>query len=71
VGTGGPFSGVKARPGRDADHLPPFIAEVKNEYGACMVVAGQLYLLLLLLLLLSFLVIGFLSSLVLLLLSQW
>jgi hypothetical protein len=23
MGTGGPFSGVKARPGRDADHSPP------------------------------------------------
>jgi hypothetical protein len=23
VGTGGPFSGAKARPGRDADHSPP------------------------------------------------
>jgi hypothetical protein len=24
VGTGGPFPGGKARPGRDADHSPPF-----------------------------------------------
>jgi hypothetical protein len=23
MGTGGPFSGGKARPGRDADHSPP------------------------------------------------
>jgi hypothetical protein len=23
MGTGGPFPGVKARPGRDADHSPP------------------------------------------------
>jgi hypothetical protein len=28
---GGPFSGGKARPGRDADHSPPSSAEVKNE----------------------------------------
>jgi hypothetical protein len=31
VGTGAPFPGGKARPGRDADHLPPSSAEVKNE----------------------------------------
>jgi hypothetical protein len=31
VGTGGPFPGVKARPGRDADHSPPSSAEVVNE----------------------------------------
>jgi hypothetical protein len=31
MGTGGSFSGGKARPGRDADHLPPSSAEVKNE----------------------------------------
>jgi hypothetical protein len=31
MGTGGPFPGSKARPGRDADHSPPSIAEVKNE----------------------------------------
>jgi hypothetical protein len=31
VGTGGPFSGGKARPGRDADHSPPSSAEVVNE----------------------------------------
>jgi len=30
VGTGGPFSGGKARPGRDADHSPPSSAEVVN-----------------------------------------
>jgi hypothetical protein len=30
--TGGPFSGGKARPGRDADHSPPSSAEVVNEY---------------------------------------
>jgi hypothetical protein len=29
--TGGPFSGGKARPGRDADHSPPSSAEVVNE----------------------------------------
>jgi hypothetical protein len=31
VGTGGPFPGGKARPGRDADHSPPSSAEVKTE----------------------------------------
>jgi hypothetical protein len=31
VGTGGPFPGGKARPGRDADHSPPSSAEVENE----------------------------------------
>jgi hypothetical protein len=31
MGTGGPFPGVKARPGRDADHSPPSSAEVDNE----------------------------------------
>jgi hypothetical protein len=31
MGTGGPFPGAKARPGRDADHSPPSSAEVKNE----------------------------------------
>jgi hypothetical protein len=31
MGTGGPFLGGKARPGRDADHSPPSSAEVKNE----------------------------------------
>jgi hypothetical protein len=29
--TGGPFPGVKARPGRDADPSPPSSPEVKNE----------------------------------------
>jgi hypothetical protein len=29
--TGDPFPGRKARPGRDADHLPPSSAEVMNE----------------------------------------
>jgi hypothetical protein len=28
MGTGGPFPGGKARPGRDADHSPSFSAEV-------------------------------------------
>jgi hypothetical protein len=28
VGTGGPFPGYKARPGRDADHSPPSSIEV-------------------------------------------
>jgi hypothetical protein len=32
MGTGGgPFSGGKARPGRNADHSPPSSAEVENE----------------------------------------
>jgi hypothetical protein len=31
LGTGGPFPGGKARPGRDADHSPPSNTEVKNE----------------------------------------
>jgi hypothetical protein len=31
VGTGGPFPGAKARPGRDTDHSPPSSAEVENE----------------------------------------
>jgi hypothetical protein len=31
MGTGGPFSGAKTRPGRDADHAPPFRAEAENE----------------------------------------
>jgi hypothetical protein len=31
MGTGGPFPGAKARPGRDADHSPPSSAEVENK----------------------------------------
>jgi hypothetical protein len=31
MGTGGPFPGAKARPGRDADHSPPSTVEVMNE----------------------------------------
>jgi hypothetical protein len=31
VGTGGSFPGTKAWPGHDADHSPPYSAEVKNE----------------------------------------
>jgi hypothetical protein len=31
MGTGGPFPGGKARPGRDADHSLSSTAEVKNE----------------------------------------
>jgi hypothetical protein len=31
MGTGGPFPGGKARPGRDADHSPPSSAEVEND----------------------------------------
>jgi hypothetical protein len=32
MGTGGPFPWAKARPGRDADHSHPSIAELGNEY---------------------------------------
>jgi hypothetical protein len=32
MGTGSPFPGGKARPGRDADHSPPFSVQVKNEW---------------------------------------
>jgi hypothetical protein len=31
MGTGDPFPGDKAQPGRDADHSPPSSAEVVNE----------------------------------------
>jgi hypothetical protein len=31
MGSGGPFPGGKARPGRDADHSPQSSAEVKYE----------------------------------------
>jgi hypothetical protein len=31
MGTGGPFPGGTARPGRNADHSPPSSAEVVNE----------------------------------------
>jgi hypothetical protein len=31
MGTGGPFPGDKARPGREADHSPQSSAEVENE----------------------------------------
>jgi hypothetical protein len=31
MGTGGPFPGGKARPGRDSDHSPPSSAEVVKE----------------------------------------
>jgi hypothetical protein len=31
MGTEGPFTGGKARPGRDANHSPPSSAEVVNE----------------------------------------
>jgi hypothetical protein len=30
MGTGGPFPGGKARPGRDADHSPPSNAQFSN-----------------------------------------
>jgi hypothetical protein len=31
--TVGPFPAAKARSGRDADHSPPYNAEVENEYS--------------------------------------
>jgi hypothetical protein len=31
MGTGGPFPGAKSRPGCNADHSPPSIADVVNE----------------------------------------
>jgi hypothetical protein len=31
MGTGGPFPGAKARPGRDSDHSSSSSAEVENE----------------------------------------
>jgi hypothetical protein len=31
MGTGGPFPGAKARPGRDADHSSPSNAEIVKE----------------------------------------
>jgi hypothetical protein len=51
MGTGGPFPGGKARPGRDADHSPPSSAEVKYEQELYLLsphvpprrVAGQLH----------------------------
>jgi hypothetical protein len=54
MGTGGPFPGGKARPGRDADHSPPSSAEVVNEWKLYVLspqapswcVAGLLYFLL-------------------------
>jgi hypothetical protein len=57
MGTGGPFPGGKARPGRDADHSPPSSAEFENVQELYLLspqappwcVAGLLYFLLLLL----------------------
>jgi hypothetical protein len=51
MGTGGPFLGGKARPGRDADHSPISSAEVVNEQELYLLspqapqwrVAGLLY----------------------------
>jgi hypothetical protein len=34
MGTGGPFPGVKARPGRDADHSPPIYCRGREWVGA-------------------------------------
>jgi hypothetical protein len=31
MGTGGPFPGAKAQPGRDPDHSPPSSAKVENQ----------------------------------------
>jgi hypothetical protein len=53
MGTGGPFPGSKARPGRNADHSPPSSAEVKNEQELYLLsphvpprhVSGSLYIL--------------------------
>jgi hypothetical protein len=58
MGTGGPFPGDKARPGRDADHSPPSSAKVENEWELYLLsllhlhryVLGLLYLYLLLML---------------------
>jgi hypothetical protein len=55
MGTGGPFPGGKARPGRDADHSPASSVEVKNEQELYLFsphappwrIAGSLYLYLL------------------------
>jgi hypothetical protein len=52
MGTGGPFPGGKAWPGRDANHSPPSSAEVKNEQELYLLsphapqwrIAGSLYL---------------------------
>jgi hypothetical protein len=51
MGTGVLSQGVKAQPGRDADHSPPSSAEVENEYELYLLspqappwrVAGLLY----------------------------
>jgi hypothetical protein len=51
MGTGGPFPGSKARPGRDADHSPHLVpwsrmsrSCIPPPLTACMAVAGQLFL---------------------------
>jgi hypothetical protein len=41
MGTGGPFPGGKARPGRDADHSPLSSAEVKNDPSTSMAGSGS------------------------------
>jgi hypothetical protein len=43
MGTEGPFPGNKARPGRDADHSPPFSAEVVNEYELYLLTPKRLH----------------------------
>jgi hypothetical protein len=37
MGTGGSFPGGKAQPGRDADHLSPSSAEVKEWEGLYLI----------------------------------
>jgi hypothetical protein len=46
MGTEGPFPGAKARPGRDADHSPPFSAEVEMS-SAFVVCSGTAFFLVL------------------------
>jgi hypothetical protein len=43
MGTGGPFPGCKARPGRDADRSPPSSAEVGNEWELYLLYPKRLY----------------------------
>jgi hypothetical protein len=43
MGTGGPFPGGKAHPGRDADHSPPCSAEVVNEQKLYLLSPNRLH----------------------------
>jgi hypothetical protein len=43
MGTGGPFPGAKARPGRHTDHSPPSSAEVDNEQKLYVLSSKRLY----------------------------